>query len=59
MLVLSRKVGDTIVINEEITVVIKHVSTNGRVSVGIIAPDLIPIRRGELELEPPATETTN
>ena len=47
MLVLSRKVGERIVIGDEITVVVNRVSGN-RVSLGIDAPEHVRIVRGEL-----------
>ena len=47
MLVLSRKVGERIVIGDNITVVVNRVSGN-RVSVGIDAPSNVRIVRGEL-----------
>ncbi len=48
MLVLSRKVGQRIVIGEKITVVVNRVAGN-RVTLGIEAPDDVHIMRGELE----------
>ncbi|MDP6557917.1 MAG: carbon storage regulator [Pirellulaceae bacterium] len=48
MLVLSRKVGQRIVIGENITVVVNRVAGN-RVTLGIEAPDNVHIMRGELE----------
>ena len=48
MLVLSRKVGQRIVIGENITVVVNRVAGN-RVTLGIEAPDDVHIMRGELE----------
>ena len=47
MLVLSRKVGQRIVIGENITVVVNRVTGN-RVTLGIEAPDDVHIMRGEL-----------
>jgi len=47
MLVLSRKVGERIVIGDNITVVVSRVAGN-RVTLGIEAPDEIHIMRGEL-----------
>lgn len=47
MLVLSRKVGETIVINDNITIVISAASDN-KVRVGIEAPRDIPVHRGEV-----------
>ncbi len=48
MLVLSRKVGQRIVIGDNITLVVNRVSGN-RVTLGIEAPDDVHIMRGELE----------
>lgn len=48
MLVLSRKVGERLVISDHITVVVQRISTH-RVSIGIEAPTGIAIRRGELQ----------
>lgn len=48
MLVLSRKVGQRIVIGDNITVVVNRVAGN-RVTLGIEAPDDVHIMRGELE----------
>ena len=47
MLVLTRKVGQKLVIGDDITVVINRISGN-RVSVGIEAPKDVHIVRGEL-----------
>ncbi len=48
MLVLSRKVGERVVIGDGIVVVVKRVSGQ-RVTFGIEAPNDIKIIRGELE----------
>ena len=48
MLVLSRKAGQRIVIDDKITVLIHRVNGN-RVSIGIEAPEDIHIMRGELQ----------
>ena len=48
MLVLSRKVGEQIVIGDNITVVINKVAGN-RISLGIEAPVHVRIVRGELK----------
>jgi carbon storage regulator CsrA len=48
MLVLSRKVGEKIVIDDRVTITITRVS-GGRVSVGIEAPHGMRIVRGELK----------
>lgn len=48
MLVLSRKVGEQIVIGDNITIVVNRVA-GSRVSIGIEAPHDVKIIRGELE----------
>jgi carbon storage regulator len=48
MLVLSRKVGEKLVIGDNITVVVSRVAGN-RVTLGIEAPDHVRIVRGELQ----------
>ncbi|QDU26953.1 hypothetical protein ETAA8_20370 [Anatilimnocola aggregata] len=50
MLVLSRKVGERLVIGGNITVVVSRVAGN-RVTIGIEAPDDVRIVRGELQPE--------
>ena len=47
MLVLSRKVGEELVIGDNVRVVINHIAGN-RVTVGIVAPNDVHIVRGEL-----------
>ena len=47
MLVLSRKVGDKLVIDGNITVEIVKIQGN-RISLGIVAPSNVKILRGEL-----------
>jgi carbon storage regulator CsrA len=47
MLVLSRKVGERIVIDEHITLVVNSISGN-RVTLGIEAPKEVDIKRGEI-----------
>ena len=49
MLVLSRKVGEKLVIGDNVTVTINRISGN-RVTVGIEAPGSVKIVRGELEI---------
>ena len=49
MLVLSRKTDEAIVINNDIQVTVVEIR-NGRVRLGIEAPQGIPIRRSELDL---------
>lgn len=49
MLVLTRKVGERLVIGDNITVVVTRIAGN-RVTVGIEAPTEVPIIRGELDL---------
>ena len=59
MLVLSRKVGEKLVIGGNITVVINRVAGN-RVTIGIEAPDDVRIVRGEINDESrPKTEVPN
>jgi carbon storage regulator CsrA len=48
MLVLSRKVGERIVIGENITLVVKRVAGH-RVTLGIEAPNSVHVVRGELK----------
>ena len=47
MLVLSRKIGDKLVIDGNITVEVVKISGN-RISLGIVAPSNVKILRGEL-----------
>ena len=47
MLVLSRKVGDQLVIDGNITVEVVKIQGN-RISLGIVAPSNVKILRGEL-----------
>jgi len=47
MLVLSRKVGDKLVIDGNITVEVVKIQGN-RISLGIVAPSSVKILRGEL-----------
>jgi carbon storage regulator len=54
MLVLSRKVGERVVIGEGIVVVVKRVAGQ-RVTFGIEAPADVRILRGELEVFPANT----
>ena len=55
MLVLSRKAGQRIVIDETVTIVIQRIQGN-RVSVAIEAPDDVHIVRGELNERGPEQE---
>lgn len=55
MLVLSRKVGQQIVIDERVTITITRIA-GGRVSVGIEAPPGVHVRRSELAPLPPVNE---
>jgi carbon storage regulator CsrA len=50
MLVLSRKIGDTIRIGDNIEIVVSRISGN-RVTIGIDAPKDVRILRGEVEDE--------
>ncbi len=56
MLVLSRKVGDKLVIDGNITVEVVKIQGN-RISLGIVAPSNVKILRGELT-EPKADAQT-
>ena len=47
MLVLSRKIGEKLVISDKITLVVNRISGN-RVLLGIDAPDDVHVVRGEL-----------
>lgn len=50
MLVLSRKIGERIVIGNNIVVLVSRVAGN-RVTIGIEAPEDVTIRRAELRKE--------
>ena len=50
MLVLSRKVGEKLVIGDNITVVVSRVAGN-RVTIGVEAPPEVRIVRGELKAQ--------
>lgn len=50
MLVLSRKRNESIVINDEITVVIAEIRGD-KVRLGIMAPKTVPVHRSEVWLE--------
>ena len=56
MLVLSRKVGDKLVIDGNITVEVVKIQGN-RISLGIVAPSNVKILRGELN-QPQANAPT-
>jgi len=47
MLVLSRKVSESIIINDNITVTVVDVQ-NDRVRLGIVAPKAVPVHRQEV-----------
>ncbi len=55
MLVLARKHGQTIVIDDRIKITVLKVKGSA-VRLGIEAPDEVPIRRGELKPLCPAAE---
>lgn len=55
MLVLSRKIGDSIQIDDQITVVVKQIS-GSRVTLGIEAPKHFRIKRSELPPQYPQEE---
>lgn len=48
MLVLRRKVGEVIVINDNIQVVVVEIR-NGKVRLGITAPGEVPVHREEVQ----------
>ncbi|MBI1866676.1 MAG: carbon storage regulator CsrA [Candidatus Staskawiczbacteria bacterium] len=48
MLVLTRKKGDCIVINDDITITVHEIIGTRRVQIGIDAPREIPVYRGEI-----------
>ena len=52
MLVLSRKIGERIVIGEGVTVMVLEVSGQ-RVRLGVVAPDDVPIHRAEVRQRMP------
>ncbi len=56
MLVLSRKVGEKLVIGDNITIVVNRVAGN-RVTIGIDAPDSVRVIRAELKSAPEAPPT--
>ncbi len=56
MLILSRKAGEKVVIDGNITLEIVRIQGN-RVTVGIAAPSNVKILRGELDEHPSATQT--
>ena len=56
MLVLSRKVGEKLVINGNITVEVVRIQGN-RITLGLVAPSDVKILRGELNQKQSKTET--
>lgn len=58
MLVLSRKLGEQIVINNNITVTIVDID-HGKIRLGVDAPREVPIFRKELLTDPAATKGRN
>ncbi len=58
MLVLSRKVGEKLVIDGNITVEVVKIQGN-RITLGITAPADVKILRGELNQKHTKTETTD
>ncbi len=55
MLVLSRKIGERIIINDQITVEVLQIVGN-RIRLGVTAPAGVPILREELLATPKAVE---
>jgi carbon storage regulator len=58
MLVLSRKIGERIIINDNVTVEVLQIMGN-RVRLGITAPTGVPILRQELVTAPPKAAQSN
>jgi carbon storage regulator len=58
MLVLSRKIGEKLIIGDDITVVVSRISGN-RVTIGIEAPPDVRIVRGELADHPGLKQEPN
>ena len=56
MLVLSRKVGEKLVIDGNITVEVVRIQGN-RITLGLVAPSDVKILRGELNQKQAKTET--
>ena len=54
MLVLTRRVGERILVGENITITVVRVSANG-VRIGIDAPEGVTVVRKELDAEAPAS----
>ncbi len=50
MLILSRKTDESIVVNENVKIVVLKVQ-GGRVRLGIEAPKEVPIQRREIEID--------
>ncbi len=55
MLVLSRKVGEKLVIGDNIVVEIVRIRGN-RITLGLVAPEQVKIMRGELQKKPTKPE---
>lgn len=48
MLVITRKVGQTIAIGDDVEIEVLHVNADGQVRIGVIAPKSALVARGEL-----------
>jgi carbon storage regulator len=48
MLVLSRKIGEKIIVDQQTTIIVLRVSVN-RVKLGVVAPRNVSINREEIE----------
>lgn len=57
MLVLSRKVGEKLVIDGNITVEVVKIQGN-RITLGLVAPSDVKILRGELTQKPAKSDST-
>ena len=58
MLVLTRKLGEEIVVNGQITIKVVDIK-QGKIRLGIEAPADVPIRRKELPTDPPEDQLVN
>jgi carbon storage regulator len=57
MLVLSRKLGEEVLIGHHVRLVIRRIAGN-RVTIGVVAPKDVPIVRGELRPRVAPSEDT-
>lgn len=57
MLVLTRKPGESIVINNDVVVMVVECSPS-KVRLGVVAPEEVPVHRGEVQAEIDAQEVS-